>query len=493
MPLKELPNIISFSGYAVKISIVIISLFPLMALLSLLLEIDVWRHDAMRYYLEPAAAWKMAHEGRWISYILFEDLRKINAHLSIILCLLCACVFIGSAAYSITGNRLLAFVTTMIALQSPPLYMQLLWPVATLPGFVILASSPLVSKYINRWWFFAIYGVLFFGTMSYFYFLLPLLFANEYIQKYPKKFSLQIKCLATELIVPWALGFIVGYFFATFIVFLYTGSWGIQLEAWRQPNLVTGIDDLLVNLINISTYIRRDTLFMYEVLGWEIILLLFSVFLYSLVSRQRNSLYLFIPLAIFFSIYVTTLPAGIIIQTRSVVSVWIGVIFLFLVAPKVTSREIMVYSALILIIIFKVYKTNYDNLTWYSVVTKSYQSELSKVVEHPPRMYKGVIMISGDDEFSRVVEIINQNFILSPKYEIVKLGASSRWRPAALEMGFNEVIICSRGRDKELCGNAMKYKRVLKSANSKGMFKVVLSESNWLIVQVNPEFLHINN
>ena len=488
MRLRKISKNIPIDAQTFAIIISTLSVFPLLGLISIVLDIEAWRHDMIRYF--PDYTWKLVHDGRWLNYLLFDVLRKINAHFSFILCLALFGVYIAAVAHRVTGERIGAFAITLIALQSPSLYMQLLWPITLLPAFMVLASSIYFSKHTSPVWFFAIYGILFIGTMSYFYFLLPLLYTSIYVSRESEPLIKRASNIVVKLILPWVFGFVVGYLFASFIVYLASGKWGIQIEAWRGPNPVKNLDSLSDNLEKISLFIKRDLHFILDTMGVVLAIVLIALFLYTWWNRRDRIDYLIVPVAVFLAIYATTIPIGINIDTRSVVSVWVGLVFAFLVVPNISGKEMVVYSAIVLLLVLRIYKINHDNLTWYMGVTKTYKEETLKVIEHSPSMYKGIVMLSGKKEFEQAVNNINEELQIKPNYGIKTLSSPSRWRPTALELGFSQVIVCARGKNKDLCDEMAEFMESAESSKSNGLFNAAMAESRWLVIMVNPEYIN---
>lgn len=80
-----------------------ISLFYTLRNFLLILKIQIWRPDALRYLLDYRE--KLETEGRWINYLFFDILKEINPYIGIFVQLLCFAFFIYTISYNITKNK----------------------------------------------------------------------------------------------------------------------------------------------------------------------------------------------------------------------------------------------------------------------------------------------------------------------------------------------------------------------------------------------------
>src|SRR5690606_32492631 len=124
-------------------------------------------------------------------------------------------------------------------IQIPLLRVQLEWPETVIFGFMLLALSSTESKKIPDYLFFPLFSILFFGTYSAFYFLLPLLYLGSSSFKYNLR-----------ILIIWGFSFIGGYLVASSFVYFTTGS-TIVISDWRRPNPISDFGDLIQNILTI--------------------------------------------------------------------------------------------------------------------------------------------------------------------------------------------------------------------------------------------------
>ena len=172
----------TLSRYINYIEIFVIGGLSLLLLAQLiqLLGVDVWRQDSM-YYVESYKD-KLISEGRWINKLFFPFLRIIPAQICILLSYLCLGYFVYAVCNNISGNRKYALAVSLLCLNIPVLSVQLEWPETILFAFLFLPLTVSEAKKIPDYLYFPIFSILFFGTFSAFYFLLPLLFLPQYRQ-----------------------------------------------------------------------------------------------------------------------------------------------------------------------------------------------------------------------------------------------------------------------------------------------------------------------
>jgi len=124
----------------------------------LLLDIDIWRHDAIYYH--ESYEYKLKTEGRWINYFLYDFLKFIPPHLSIILRLSSVFTFVYMASFRLSGTKFYSLFLGLSVLQMPPLYPALLWPTQGLAGWLFLGLSSLVVDKFKVSTFFVIFSIL---------------------------------------------------------------------------------------------------------------------------------------------------------------------------------------------------------------------------------------------------------------------------------------------------------------------------------------------
>ena len=232
-----------------------------------------------------------------------------------------------------TGKASYSILLSLLVIQAEPLIEALLWP-ATSITLPILFLAALVSPYINVYLFYIFFGVLLFGTGS--FYLLPLahlhLFKNCQIGQ-------NIKILSFKILPSWALGFLAGFIVSLLMVYALTGLAWRQIQDCRELNYIRSLDDLIANTIkafdSFQFYLSRlfygfwRTFFMVAAL---------------LIGIYRINKAEYIPAAILaFGIigvhFILTIPTGITISFRTTIAAWIGLLVIFFFYPNIKERQ----------------------------------------------------------------------------------------------------------------------------------------------------------
>ena len=136
-------------------------------------DIDVFRADDLRY--KGSYEGKFVSEGRWLNWLFFSTLRLADVKLVACASVLCFAVF----SWCVFRNFLdcvSAALATLVCLFIPPVHLLNEWPLTSFLTFVLLALAGLLRDKMCIPAFSLVFGVLFNGVLSHFYFLLPLLF-----------------------------------------------------------------------------------------------------------------------------------------------------------------------------------------------------------------------------------------------------------------------------------------------------------------------------
>ena len=453
----------------------------------LLLDIDIWRHDAIYYH--ESYEYKLKTEGRWINYFLYDFLKFIPPHLSIILRLSSVFTFVYMASFRLSGTKFYSLFLGLSVLQMPPLYPNLLWPTAQLAGWLFLGLSSLVVDKFKVSTFFVIFSILSFGTSSVFHFLILLLFIGPLYDGSSQDTSHLSKF--SKLIFLWIITFIFGYIVSNVMVYLLTGQYGMRLADWRKPHYVTSLDDLVMNAGSALNYLKYHLSIIMSLNRRFIHLLLIALF--GLMAISRKSLYyIVIPLLVALSVYVSTIPVGIIISFRTVIPLFAGLMFVFFVAPRMKSYEKLFLTLLCLAISFKASYYSYDMLNWYRNITTVYATELSKVIDRKTQDIDKVVFSINTSDLNRAIKNIESHSGIAYKDGIEGLYQSlRRLRPALLSVGpYKNVIYCTKSTLDAYCTNASYLlSDRAKDAEDDGLFISVEGPKGELMIGLNPHFV----
>ena len=457
------------------LTILLFSTFLAISIFYDIFQIHIYRHDSL-YYMPNADTYyknNIATEGRWINYIFFNVLTQIPGSFLSISILLSFGYFIFSVTYKWSQNYYYALILSLLFIQTPSFYDLITWPAVSTPAFLVLLLSIFLKRKLTIFIYFILFGILFFGTMSNYYYLLPLLYLS-YLKDHDWKQNL--KFVSFKLIPAWAIGFIVGYIATQLIVYI-NFDYFMKIANWRDPNYVHSIDHLVENISRSINYLERDIKSIF-INGWVVLLFMFSLIV-AMVNRRKDLV--FIPIILFFLIivihYIIVLPVGIYIAPRTIVATWVGVLAISFFVPSVKNWQIYLLVPIIVFLTSRLYLDNHHNLQWYRNITNTHFNKLLSEAIKAPKQYKGVILYASDTEIKKRNKLISKiNNTFKNSY-IEKLGVFTFWAPAAKEAGFKSVSNCvtEKGRNshwqaveglskicKEVSKMAMDYKTMSK-------------------------------
>jgi len=413
----------------------VLALYLTLLFLFALNEIHIFRHDALSYISSYEG--KLRSEGRWINYLLFPFLSSISGKAAGFLCLIFFFVFSAITAYRGSKIATYSVLLALLIIQVPPLTGQLLWPATVLPAFFILFMAALSAPVLAIYSFYIIFGILFFGTMSNMYYLLPLLHLGLLTNESTKE---NLNVFLTKVILPWALGFVAGYFVALAMVYFLSGQFGISIAEWRRPAYIENFSDLIRNLTTASgSLFRHISSFFSSTL---VVAAVTIPLLMGLATSLRRYLWILaVSLSIIVVHYVIVLPYGIYISFRTVISVYVGIVLIACCQPFITKKHSVVTLASIVFILFSFNNTNRDALAWYANLTNTHYEELLRVTPLPPYLYKGVMFIGSKEDLTEINHKIHPYPDVKGR-DIAPLNFIERLYPIAREAGFRTVLMC---------------------------------------------------
>ena len=446
--MNKILNFLNLNSENKKINYLYFILFLFSIVLSIsifydVFQIHIYRLDSI-YYMSNAETYftsSIPTEGRWINYFFFNVIAYIpvaGTFLSIFV-LISFGYFIFTITYKWTENYYYALIVSLLFIQLPPFYDLITWPATATPVFLVLLLSIFLQKRINIFFYFILFGILFFGTMSNYYYLLPLLYLS-YLKNYDWKKNL--KFVSFKLLPAWAIGFVVGYIVTQLIVYINFGHF-ITLARWRDPHYVYSILDLVENISRSINYLERDikSIFFNR---WLVFLFIFS-FIVATIDRRKNLV--FIPIALFSLIivihYIIVLPVGILIDPRTIVATWVGVLAISFFIPSIKNWQIYLLVPIIVFFTFKYYLNNHQNLQWYANVTNIHFNKLLSETPKSPAQYKGIILYASDADIKKRYKLISKiNNTLMVGANMATQDTFYDWAPSAWEAGFKSVSNC---------------------------------------------------
>lgn len=404
--------------------LVLVEIGSFLSLYLEVLEIKVWRHDEL-LMLDYGYLGKLKGEGRWVNYLLFPYLVKLNPQIAIALSLVCWGYFSYVVAERFTNKILFSILFTFASLQIPAYYSIIGWPVTLLPTMLILAFLTWLSSRVSPGVLFALGGFLTFGGFNNFYNLLPLLLLSP-LSSYDKKRALKCFCV-------WILFYLTGYAIAIIFIKFIGGSWGLRIESWRNPNRLDSFQDLIINLKLVKGAFSRHVKLMGPILVPVILIFSFCLFLKDFFTRsQRRLTFPFLAtLAVAFACYAQALPMGLDVYDRTAFPMFSAILCLTLF---IFQKNKLLGSCLCSILCLNCYLLNVESVHYFQIVTSTWLKHLQEIPVDP-KSVEALHFCGTDKDVAKSVSVINKSQRLR-NYHNEGLGAILRFQPAARAAGF---------------------------------------------------------
>jgi hypothetical protein len=290
-----------------------------------LLAARVFGHDEVHYY--PNFMFKLVEEGRWINYLLHDFLRRIDLHVHLLLYVASFSTVIFVMAFDYCRDKVLAAALACAVMLSTPMVEQALWPASLWPtGVALLGLLYLQRSGVKAWALYLLGGALLFGMMQNWYFLLPLFFVRDVGEKSP---SSLLRNLITHT-AWWIIGAAVGLAVMLCLVALLSGRFGIRVADWRHAQSISSLSDLMRNVGAVLQALTRESIVLYSsfqtALGPFAFILGVALLVATWIAPRRVATIAILTCLAGLGFFVFSVPLAPIIQTRSVVVLWIAVL-----------------------------------------------------------------------------------------------------------------------------------------------------------------------
>ncbi len=429
-------------------------------------QLYVWEMDAipnLRTFADPSTGkvstidTYLRAEGRWLHELLRPILGHVGGTVAVFVNLTLFFCFIFIAAKRYTSDVWHSFAFAALCVQSPPLAHHLLWPVITLPSFLFLFVAATTVRVLGTLPFYLIFGILFSGSFSHLYFMLPLLHLPLLSST---RATENFKTLSTRIAPPWISGFVLGWMVNMAIVYLWTlidsgeGQIGLDIAEWRK---VAGAEPgawgiTAWNSVE-SLYLHMSAMLASNI--WLIFAALGALIPGMLVDRRH------LPAKILFAgillaCYISTIPIGISVDFRTAVPTAIAVAaLLFLVKFSEGGWKDMSIRVTLLLFSFGWALETIDNKLYRSAITGAWVDSLVRIAPEDPSLYKGVVLLNADPSMiGAATRAIEEKLDLPHRNAIHDY---MRWASTALAAGFDNVALCDGGPHisrRSLCGAA---------------------------------------
>lgn len=454
--------------------IILVLMFMLLCVnLSVFLEVDVWRQDSM-YYVDGYGD-KLADEGRWINYLFFDLLRLVPSDIAILFSYACVIIFTYTVAQRVTNSVYFSAAFSILCALVPVMPVQLEWPETLLIGFGLLAFSPQLQRSLPQYVFFPLIGILFFGTFSAFYFLMPLLFLKDL--NYSRFWRLMIY---------WVGSFLLAYIVTNVIVYLFTGN-TIQLAGWRNPHYVVDMASLIENVARVqgilASHIGKVSHFLKPGILAALVLIAFVI----CVLKKQYFVFI-LALISGLAIYVSSIPVGIYVQERTTLCSFIAVLTAFFVYQYQSRRSLLAVMLIMFLVSIRMGVAAHDSISWYKTQTDVLSQQFQSAIKHQPgEVRKLFIMVEMQESlklFKKIEENIGKKNLFSEGFV-----QPQSWVSVLKNMGYTYYRVCPNLVGWECDVAIPYYQQRAKFQQDHGLFISHRLPEGDLLLMINPSAL----
>lgn len=392
------------------------------ALLSLLLVISayvgfpnlhVFGHDEVHY--NTYYKLKLLQDGRWLNYLLRDFLASVDVSAWFLIYIASHLLLIYRLSRLAGASVAISFLVSAVVTISPPVVEQSLWPATAFPAIAILiAAEVFVRKGIAPWVVYMVLGVLLFGSMQNYYFLVPLLFLRQFLSD-----SVSGK-LAWMLVARhmgmWVLGAVLGTLVMSFALLLLAGHFGPEVGAWRQPQPVKDLASLLHNILYVSNswLSSLKAIYVASRVGGVILGMVVVAFLGVFVWKFKRGIQLFfLLLMVAFAFHAFSIPLAPIITMRSLIAMVAAVVFSLALLARSGRLASMAISVLLLFggVGFQLESRSFFNKQADSVGFVF--TKIGQILPMPAANYSTILIDGRMQAGSAVADVFNNSYLMA--------------------------------------------------------------------------------
>ncbi len=402
---------------------------------------EFWRHDDWLYENLRQYRSKVRAEGRWINYLVLPLVQQIPAFIA-----WCTnYLILAGALYLLFRNLVtdwkIALILALIVSLFPGFMAQNLWPLTAMPATLAFLFSTIgVRRY--GVWALPLSGVVLFGTLPYFYFLLPLAF-------YPSRSELSshpLRCIVPGVV--WIGCFALGYAVAASVNLVVFDRFGLDLQSWRDPQPVTDWASLQAASSRYASMLTYETGHWLPVWSLWVLGLACGLVTLERIVTQREMMSALMATAYGLVVavipFLAVLPSGIWITSRTLLSLAAGVLALpFLLAERRRHRTLA--GIVVLAIGVPSLQSSIAGVRWFVEATHAYMRIIEPILPEVTKPGMPVVVDARDQAaFFEAVRIRG----LIPDHRpwfLQGLESAERLVPALMELGYRRVTLCLPG------------------------------------------------
>ncbi|MCU1051396.1 hypothetical protein JAK50_12820 [Stenotrophomonas maltophilia] len=322
------------------------------ALLSMLLvasaysqvsNLHVFGHDEVHYnhYFQL----KLLQDGRWLNYIFRSVLVSIDASAWFVAYIAAHLLLVYRIARRAGLSVPLALIISAVVSISPPVVEQSMWPATAFSAVAVLILAEVVTRRVEiaPAIVYATLGILLFGTMQSYYFMVPLLFIGEFASE--QRSARDRWRLWLQHTLSWVGGAVLGALVMSMMLLVLAGHFGPQVDDWRAPHPAKDLPSLWQNVnyvigsfqACVSALGKASNLDGWLLLATVLLLIPFAV-------RRKGSAQILLTLALVAAAFhAFSIPLAPVITTRSLIALVLGLTLFFglLGAGHCVSRAVV--------------------------------------------------------------------------------------------------------------------------------------------------------
>lgn len=352
--------------------------------------LNVFGFDEVHYYAD--LGFKLPEEGRWLNFLLHDFLRSIPPGTWAVIFVLAAWTLFFRLGRSLQFDGPLAVLVASTLLLASPFVEQSLWPASIMPAVaVLLLTGILVERAVPYPLVYLFSGILLFGAVQSFYFLVPLFFLGQFL--HPGGSNKHCWVNLARHLAWWVLGAIFGALVVFTVLWFKTGYFGIRPAAWRHTQPIHDIAGLIRNIEYVAAALWYRTVHVLKSAGvfsgWFAVGmgLIAIVRFRALVARPQAFMLLATVAAGFF---VFSIPLAPIIEQRSVVALGAAFVVLIACLPGPSPLGRVIAAALLLVVSygFSTYASSY--LARHRAEADLFYYKLQQLIPGAPSSYASV-------------------------------------------------------------------------------------------------------
>lgn len=379
------------------------------------LDIHVWRHDALVMFSDYTG--KLRSEGRWLNYFLFPFLKRTPPQVAIFLCLACWGLFSYIVASRYTEDRRLCLIYTLVSLQLPAFYSIIGWPCTVLPSYVLLAIIAVLAERLDYRSVFLFSGLLFFGGYNNFYNIVLLLYIKEASESDWKKLL--------RMFGWWVGGYLVGYLLMLIFTKAIGGHWGLLISDWRHPHKIHSLKDLFFNLNTVWHSLKSNAVLISRKASLVLLTICLVFGIVGCFAKKKAGKPLLLAVGVVVAVllagYAQSIPYGLHVGVRTAIGLYAAVFTLLLILCC-RSRNLGLIFVL-WIALFTSYR-NADSIGYYTGVTNTWRDSIISM-NVPPAAANAVHVCSTSAEVAASERMIMSNMGLTNYHQE---GFGVNWR-----------------------------------------------------------------